>query len=173
MARLGFDEALKLEPIWRTNMKLSGNQLTYASARLIAATALATTLTFAPGLVLAVDKDAHEDRAELRIKDMHAKLKITPAEEPRWAKVAQAMRDNGKTMDTLTQARVDHAKDTTAVDDLKSYGEIAEAHADGIKKLTPVFADLYASMSDAQKKEADTLFRHGEHEPGHKKLEGK
>ena len=50
----------------------------------------------------------------------------------------------------------------TAVDDLKSYGEIADAHANGIKKLTPVFADLYASMSDAQKKEADTLFRHGD-----------
>jgi hypothetical protein len=47
----------------------------------------------------------------------------------------------------------------TAVDDLKSYGEIADAHADGIKKLTPVFAALYASMSDAQKKEADAIFR--------------
>jgi hypothetical protein len=50
----------------------------------------------------------------------------------------------------------------TAVDDLKSYGEIANAHADGIKKFIPVFESLYASMSDAQKKSADTLFRrHG------------
>ena len=48
-----------------------------------------------------------------------------------------------------------------AVDDLKSYGEITDAHADGIKKFTPVFATLYDSMSDAQKKQADTLFRHG------------
>ena len=148
-------------------MKLSGNQFTYASARLMAAAALVTTLAFAPGVVFAADKDAHEDRAELRIKDMHAKLKITSAEEAQWAKVAEVMRDNGKTMDTLTQARVDHAKDMTAVDDLKSYGEIAQAHADGIKKLTPVFADLYASMSDAQKKQADNLFHHGYHKHGH------
>jgi hypothetical protein len=41
-----------------------------------------------------------------------------------------------------------------------------------------VFADLYASMSDEQKKTADTLFRHGEnkqgdHKHGHKTPEGK
>jgi hypothetical protein len=154
-------------------MKLSGNQFTYASVRLIAAAVLVATMAFAPGVILAADKDVHEDRAEMRVKDMRAKLKITPAQEEQWAKVAQSMRDNAKVMDTLTQARADHAKDMTAVDDLKSYGEIADAHADGIKKLTPLFADLYASMSDEQKKEADTLFRHGVnkrggHKHGHK-----
>jgi periplasmic protein CpxP/Spy len=161
-------------------MKLSGNQFTYASAHLITAAVLATVLIFAPGVVFAADKDAHEDRAELRIKDIHAKLKITAAQEEKWDKVAEVMLNNGKTMDTLTQARVDHAKDMNAVDDLKTYGEVAEAHADGIKKLTPLFADLYASMSDVQKKEADTLFRHGYHEHGghkhnhsHKKTSGK
>lgn len=142
-------------------MKPICNQFTYAGMRLIAAIALVTSLTFAPGLVFAVEKDAHQDRVELHIKDMHAKLKITSAQEEQWAKVAAAMSDNAKVMDTLTQSRIDHAKDMTAVDDLKSYGEIADAHADGIKKLTPVFATLYDSMSDAQKKEADTLFRHG------------
>ena len=154
-------------------MKLTGNQFTYASARLIAAAALVTNLAFAPGVVLAADKDAHEDRVELRIKNMHTKLMITPAQEEQWSKVAKVMQDDAKTMDTLTQARVDHAKDMNAVDDLKSYGEITEAHADGIKKLTPVFADLYASMSDAQKKEADTLFRHIDDKRSHKKSIGK
>jgi periplasmic protein CpxP/Spy len=120
------------------------------------------------GVALATDKDAHEDRTELRIKDMHAKLKITSAQEEQWAKVAQAMLDDAKTMDALTQIRVDHAKDMTAVDDLKSFGEIADAYANGIKKLTPVFADLYASMSDAQKKEADAFFRSGYEKHNHK-----
>ena len=150
-------------------MKLSGNKFIYVSARLIASAALAATLVFAPGVALAIDKDAHEDRTELRIKDLHAKLKITSAQEEQWGKVAQAMLDDAKIMDALTQTRVDHAKDMTAVDDLKSYGEIADAHANGIKKLTPVFADLYTSMSDVQKKEADTLFRHGDHKHTHKK----
>ncbi len=71
------------------------------------------------------------------------------------------MRDNEKTIEPLIKARADNAKTRTAVDDLKSYAEITDAHADGIKKFTPVFATLYASMSDAQKKEADVLFRHG------------
>lgn len=154
-------------------MKLSGNQFTYTSARLIAAATLLATLAFAPGVVLAAGKDAHEDRAELRIKDMHAKLKITTAQEAQWGKVAEVMRDDAKTMDALVKARADHAKDMTAIDDLKSYGEITEAHATGIKKLTPVFADLYASMSDAQKKEADEFFRHGAREHGKKMSKGK
>jgi hypothetical protein len=47
------------------------------------------------------------------------------------------------------------------VDDLHSYGQIAAAHAEGIQKLLPVFTNLYASMSDAQKKTADEAFRHG------------
>ena len=160
-------------------MKQSGIQFNFANARLISVLVMAAALVFVPGTVFATAKVAHEDRAELRIKDMHTKLKITSAQEVQWAKVADVMRDNGKAMDTLTQSRVDHAKDATAIDDLKSYGEIAEAHADGIKNLTPLFTDLYASMSDVQKKEADTLFRHGyhgfgdhKHKHGHKKTSG-
>jgi len=143
-------------------MKQRGNQFTFAGMHLVAAAALVATMAFAPVAAFAADKAPQEDRAELRIKDMHTKLNITAAQEPQWDKVAQVMRDDAKTMDTLTQARTDHAKDMTAIDDLKSYGEIASAHADGINKLTPVFSDLYASMSDAQKKEADMLFRHGD-----------
>ncbi len=151
-------------------MKSRSNQFTHAHSRLVAAVALVVTLALAPGVGFAADKDAHEDRAELRIKDMHTKLNITAAQEAQWTKVAQLMRDDAKRMDTLTQARVGHAKDMTAVDDLKSYGEITDAHADGIKKLTPEFATLYSSMSDTQKKEADALFRHGGREHGHNKM---
>ncbi|MGD0960174.1 MAG: Spy/CpxP family protein refolding chaperone [Methylomonas sp.] len=150
-------------------MKLSDNRFIHASAQLITSAALAASLFFTPGMALAVDKDAHEDRAEMRIKDMHAKLKITSGQEELWSKVAQVMLEDAKTMDELTQTRVEHAKTMTAVDDLKSYAEIAEAHANGIKKLTPVFADLYGSMSDTQKKEADILFREGVHKNKHKK----
>ena len=149
-------------------MKLNGNKLTYASLQFITAATLVATLLFAPEVVFATDKDAHEDRTELRIKEMHAKLKITSAQEEQWAKVAQTMLDDAKTMDALTQIRVDHAKDMTAVGDLKSFGEIADAYANGIKKMIPVFADLYASMSDAQKKEADAFFRYGYEKHSHK-----
>ena len=102
------------------------------------------------------------DRVEARIKELHTKLNITPAQEEPWNKVAQVMRDNAKTMEALIKARSEKAGTMTAVDDLKSYSAIAEAHADGLKKFIPAFEPLYAGMSDAQKKSADTLFRqHG------------
>ena len=141
-------------------MERNGHQFTYAAARALAAAVLVATIAFAPGPVFAA-KASSEDRVETRIKDMHAKLKITQAQEEQWAKVAQVMRDNEKTIEPLIKARTANAKTMTAVDDLKSYAEIADAHADGIKKFTPVFATLYDSMSEAQKKEADALFRHG------------
>jgi hypothetical protein len=141
-------------------MKQENRKFIGAAVRALAGTMVAAAIAFAPGAVFAAKTPA-VDRAEARITDMHAKLKITAAQEDKWAKVAEVMRANGKTMDALTQARFANAKTMTAVDDLKSYAEIADAHADGLKKFTPVFSDLYAGMSDAQKKEADTLFRTG------------
>jgi protein CpxP len=140
-------------------MRQGSYRFTYRAARAVAA-ALFATLAFAPGPVLAA-KDSSGDRVEARIKNMHAKLKITHEQEEQWAKVAHVMRENAKSLDTLTEARFKNAKTMNAIDDLKSYGEITDAHADGIKRFTPVFATLYAGMSDAQKKEADDLFRHG------------
>ena len=129
---------------------------------MLAAFVLIFTLAFAPGVSLAVEKGDHKDRTELRIQDMHAKLNVTAAQEEQWGKVAQTMRDDAKVIDTLVEARMEHSKDMSALDDLKSYGEIADAHAEGIKKLIPVFTVLYDSMSDTQKLAADKLFRHGE-----------
>ena len=114
-----------------------------------------------PGMATA-GKASKTERVEARIKELHTKLNITPAQEELWNKVAQAMRDNAKTMEALIKARSEKAGTMTAIDDLKSYGEIADAHADGLKKFIPAFEPLYAGMSDAQKKSADTLFRqHG------------
>jgi periplasmic protein CpxP/Spy len=159
-------------------MERKSNQFTYAAAQALAAAALVATIAFAPSPVIGAETSAAKatadkssaaktaarvDAVEARIKDMHAKLKITPAQEDQWAKVAQVMRDNEKTMEPLFKAREQNAKSRTAIDDLKSYGEITDAHADGIKKFTPIFATLYASMSDTQKKDADAMFRRGGH----------
>ena len=149
-------------------MKFCDHQFGLVGARILTAAVLAASLYMAPGLALAVDKDVQEDQTEVRIKVLHEKLKITPAQEEQWSKVAQAMLEDAKTMDALTQARIEHAKSLTAVEDLKSYGEIAEAHAAGLKKLTPIFAELYAGLSESQKQEADLLFREGVHPHKHK-----
>jgi LTXXQ motif family protein len=154
-------------------MKRITHQFTYPTSLVIAAVAFLVTIAFASvNLSLAASdnpgkktsaKVSKVDRTEARIKDLHARLKITPAQEDLWNKVTQVMRDNAKTMDTLNQARFEKAKTMTAIEDLKSYSEIVQAHADELKNFIPVFEALYDSMSDDQKKDADTLFRHGEH----------
>lgn len=112
----------------------------------------------APGPVSA-PKASKADRVEARITYLHSKLGITPEQEDLWKNVAQVMRDNAKTMEALTKARTDKAKVMSAIEDFKSYAEVTEAHADGIRKFLPVFEPLYNAMSDDQKKNADTTFR--------------
>jgi len=105
-------------------------------------------------------KASAADRIEARIKELHAQLHITPAQENLWQNVTQVMRDNAQRIDALTKARAEHAQTMTAVDDVHAYSDIAEAHAEGVKKFLPAFEALYASMSDAQKQHTDAFFRH-------------
>ncbi len=123
------------------------------------------TVTPAAGEHASADGAAagREARTERRIRNMHTRLQITEAQEALWSKVTSVMRQDARTMDELIQARALHARSMTAVEDLQSYGEVTDAHATGIKQLTQAFTPLYASMSDSQKKAADTLFRSGEH----------
>ena len=99
-----------------------------------------------------------------RIADLHAKLAITPSEESLWSAVAQTMRDNAGQLDAAIDKREN--ADTTAVEDLNAYGDVVQAHADGIKKLSAVFSPLYASMSDQQKMVADEVFAQAGHHQG-------
>lgn len=115
--------------------------------------------------------DAKRDMGvESHIKDLHAQLQITPAQEPQWAAVAKAMRDSASETDKAIDKRQALVNSANAVDNLNAYGDIAQAHADGVKRLAAAFAPLYASMSDDQKKEADAVFAHRAHHEGEKKV---
>ena len=103
-------------------------------------------------------QQALDEQLDKRIKTLHDKLGVTAGQEAKWAEVAQTMRANETSIDQLAQDRYEKRKDMTAIDDLQSYEAIAEAHADGLKKMIPVFQALYADMSDDQKKEADEVF---------------
>jgi protein CpxP len=104
--------------------------------------------------------DMKPETVEARITKLHADLKITPAEEPKWNDVAQAMRDNAAAMEKLVAEKRTQAPQTlTAVDDLKNYEEFAQAHLSGLKNLTSSFKSLYDAMPDAQKKNADVVFQ--------------
>jgi protein CpxP len=105
------------------------------------------------------------ETVEQRITQLHAQLKIAPDQESKWNSVAQAMRDNASNMDKLVAEKHRQGpQGMTAVDDLKTYQEFAQAHVDGLKNLTSAFSSLYDSMSDQQKKNADQVFANFRHE---------
>jgi len=107
--------------------------------------------------------EADKDSVEAHIKNLHDKFQITAAQEGQWKKVADVMRDNADRITSLARARSERASRMTAVDDLKSYAEITEAHETGVAKLLPVFTTLYNDMSDTQRKAADAEFRERHH----------
>jgi periplasmic protein CpxP/Spy len=99
------------------------------------------------------------ETVEQRIEMLKGALKITPQQESKWNAVAQAMRDNASRMEKLVAEKRKIAPEKmTAVDDLKTYQDFAQAHLDGIKHLTSSFKSLYDSMSPDQKTNADTVF---------------
>lgn len=105
---------------------------------------------------------------EERIKNLHSKLMITKDQESQWSEVAQAMRDSEASVSRLIRERHENAKTMNAIDDLESYQAIAQAHADGLKKVNSSFKSLYESMSPEQKKNADQVFgRYEGHMPEH------
>jgi hypothetical protein len=143
----------------------------FAIAALMGATILANPLTAAyaedPNKSAAA-KDATSmqgETVEQRITALHTELKITPDEDAKWNDVAQSMRENATKMERLVAEKQTHApQEKTAVEDLKTYSEFAQAHVDGLKNLTASFDTLYRVMPDDQKKNADTVFQNFGHQ---------
>lgn len=101
--------------------------------------------------------DRETSRVQTVAKGLHDHLKVTAAQEEQWSKVVEAMQENATTMEALVKARKEKLKTMNAIDDLKSYGEIVEAQATGIKNFLAAFEPLYSSMPDDQKKVADKV----------------
>ncbi len=107
----------------------------------------------------AAKAESPADRVEQHINQLHTELRITPAQQGVWDQFAQVMRDNAKSMnDTLTQRGTTYAS-MNAAENMQSYAQVAEVHAQDTQKLAAAFQNLYSSMSDDQKKNADTVFR--------------
>ena len=100
-----------------------------------------------------------QERVEQRIKELHAQLRITPAEHPQWDQFAQVMRENARDMDQAYIHRAEQFHSMNAVQNMQSYEQIAEEHAQHVQKLVPAFQNLYDAMPDQQKQLADQVFR--------------
>lgn len=110
------------------------------------------------------------DRVEKHITDLHAQLHITPAQQTEWDQFAQVMRENAASMSKAMEQRRSTFDTMNAADNMQSYAQIAQQHADNMQKLSTTFKALYAVMSDDQKKNADEVFRsHGGAVPHHKR----
>ena len=95
---------------------------------------------------------------EANISELHQKLQITPAQEPQFNAVANVMRDNARLEESAPQQPPANA---TAVDDLRTYIKYSELELAGLKKMLPPLEALYATLSPAQRKSADAIFRQG------------
>jgi hypothetical protein len=95
---------------------------------------------------------------EGRIAFLKAELKITPAQEAQFERVAEAMRANAKDSAQLhEQFRADRDKPQSAVERLEARVKFGEMHTQHEQRFLAAFKPLYDSLSDDQKKAADEL----------------
>ncbi|WP_250622922.1 Spy/CpxP family protein refolding chaperone [Pinirhizobacter soli] len=109
------------------------------------------------------------DSVERRINELHTQLAITDPQSSQWNAFAQIMRDNALNTGQAFHERSQKLSSMSAPDAMKSYADLTQLHADNMKKLSSSFSDLYAVLSDEQKKTADTLYRNQKlaHGKGH------
>jgi sorbitol-specific phosphotransferase system component IIBC len=125
------------------------------SASLLPATSWAQTTTAASASAPAT----RQAQVEQRIADMHATLHITPAEDPAFNSFAQVMLDNAQAMDAVATKNEGDPSTRNAVQTLQQYASVTEQHAQNVQKLSAAFGTLYATLSPAQQKTADEMFR--------------
>ena len=98
-------------------------------------------------------------RVEQRIATLHTQLRITAAEEPQWQQFAKVMQENAQKMEQNAAARAEKFRSLNAVENMKSYAEIAVEHGQNVQRLAAAFESLYDLMPPEQKKIADEVFR--------------
>jgi hypothetical protein len=101
------------------------------------------------------------EHTESLIKQLEGKLQVTEAQQELWKNLTQVMRENAKEMEAFNKEQAENAKNMNAVDFLKHYSKVTEAHSEKLKKFIPPFEAFYASMSEKQKKMTDKYFRSG------------
>jgi hypothetical protein len=144
-------------PLFAASGDLSQAAADSSAAQMVVAAASAEAMTTQPSSAEAVT--ASSDRIEARIKELHKRLHVTAAQEAPWSNLTQVMRDNAQVMVALQNQRVADTQSMNAVDSVKSYASVIDAHRAGMMKFVPAFTAFYDSLSEAQRKTADSMFR--------------
>jgi periplasmic protein CpxP/Spy len=98
-------------------------------------------------------------RVEQHIAQQKTQLHITAAQEPQWDQFAQVMRDNAQDMSRSFEQRGSRLSTMNAAENMQSYADMAQQHAQDMQKLAAAFQTLYSGLSPDQKKLADNMFR--------------
>lgn len=93
---------------------------------------------------------------EADIAQLHQRLQITPAQEPQFAAFAAVMRENARAMPAGPPPG-----NPNAVEALRLAIQYGQQDLDGMRRLLPALQTLYASLSPAQRRTADQVFRQG------------
>ncbi len=92
---------------------------------------------------------------ETRLAQLHQQLQITPAQQSRFAAFADVMRANSRMTPPALPGK------PSAVDDLRIAIQGSQEELGALQRLLPPLQALYASLSPAQQKIADQVFRQG------------
>lgn len=106
------------------------------------------------------------ERIEARLAYAKTALKITPAQEQQWNALAEVMRKHARASDEqMTARRAARSAGTpdqsTAIDRLQRRQEMMQAASARMTEVLEAAKPLYASFTDEQKKEADSLLNRG------------
>lgn len=96
-------------------------------------------------------------RVQQQLHDLYARLHITAAQAPQWNAFAHTLEANAQHMQALWASRP--ARPASALEDMRDYTQMAQAHAEDMQKLVAAFTPLYESLSPDQKAAADQAFR--------------
>lgn len=154
-------------------MKPKDYKVAFPAALVVVMMAFLSTIFFASANLsfAASDKKKPEadarpsavEKAEAQIKQLENEITISKDQEELWNNLTEVMRENAKDMDALTKERDENAKTMNSVEHMKFHSQITETHLGHMKKLIPPYEAFYDSMSDEQKKVADTVFRTGKY----------
>ncbi len=113
---------------------------------------------------------AFSSHIEGRIAYLKAELKITPAQQAQFDKLAQAMRDNAAERQKNFEAmRGTRGQTRSAVERLETGVKLGQERMHAQERYLAAFKPLYDSLSAAQKQTADSMLaphRFGHHRRG-------
>ncbi|CAG1012149.1 MAG: Spy/CpxP family protein refolding chaperone [Rhizobiaceae bacterium] len=94
------------------------------------------------------------EHVEGRIAFLRTELKVTPAQEPLWEAVAEALREGARASEHMMQQR---ATAQTLLSALEGRERALSARLESVRRLRAVVEPFYAALDETQKATADKL----------------